>query len=406
MFLQKNHRETCRFYGGFFAFCFTKPICREAPGESVSVKYGDRAEKYIRQFSIQEIFNFFRIKHPDFDHQLSTFRTLVPKNLVPATLRDVKRNTCPIHENVQRCIKAINRFFRKHNAPELVLPKSTLDVSLKLICNPYPENEQMNRDPLNWHLNCTQGNCHNCSSDEWLKDLLERIKGKKILTEIEGESRIRGLNEIDITYSQWVRERNDGKSQVILRQKCCNIIHFVQDILMKALDEFPEHLRKAWMQWQITKIPLIVPSNNPLDVVIRTREAFQEDLKFLCVSETVSTHRGIGVITMMCYPVVLEVFKIDGSVDLYGLIYMSNSKSKSFETVRYFEGLVVSFVRKLGFSILRYDRVSDGCTYQFWCWGSVQMLENMPQEFNIPVCSNHRYERYEGKNSLMHWVHS
>ena len=138
------------------AFCFTKPICREAEGESVSVKYGVRAEKYIRQFSIQEIFNFFRIKHPDFDYQLSTFRTLVPKNLVPATLRDVKRNTCPIHENVKRCIKALNRFFRKHNAPELVLPKSMLDVSLKLICNPYPENEQMNRDPLNWHLNCTQ----------------------------------------------------------------------------------------------------------------------------------------------------------------------------------------------------------------------------------------------------------
>ena len=111
-----------------------------------------------------------------------------------------------------------------------------------------------------------------------------------------------------------------------------------------------------------------------------------------------SLHRGVGVIMMMCYPIVLEVFKIDGSVDLYGLIYMSNSKSKGFETVRYFEGLVVSFVQKLGFSILRYDRISDGCTYQFWCWGSVQMLENMPQELNIPVCSNHRYERYEGKN--------
>ena len=28
-------------------FCLTKPICREAPGESVSVGYGQRAEKYV-----------------------------------------------------------------------------------------------------------------------------------------------------------------------------------------------------------------------------------------------------------------------------------------------------------------------------------------------------------------------
>ena len=40
-------------------FCLTKPICQEAPGESVSIGYGQRAEKYIRQFSVSEIFSFF-----------------------------------------------------------------------------------------------------------------------------------------------------------------------------------------------------------------------------------------------------------------------------------------------------------------------------------------------------------
>ena len=33
-------------------FCLAKPICREAPGETVSIEYGKRAEKYIRQFSV------------------------------------------------------------------------------------------------------------------------------------------------------------------------------------------------------------------------------------------------------------------------------------------------------------------------------------------------------------------
>ena len=92
-------------------FCLTKPICRKAPGETVSVGYGQRAEKYIRQFSVEEIFAFFMQKHPEFSYCLSTFRRLVPKNLVRPTLRDVKQNTCPSHENVTRNLVAINRSF-------------------------------------------------------------------------------------------------------------------------------------------------------------------------------------------------------------------------------------------------------------------------------------------------------
>ena len=375
------------------SFCLTKPICREAPGESVSIAYGKRAEKYIRQFTIKEIFRFFILKHPNFPYQLSTFHTFVPKNLVAPSLRDIKRNTCPIHENVQRSTKAFNRFLKKNKAKDTCIPASTLDICLEYICNPHPESPDLNRNPLNWSIECTKGNCEKCGVNPWL----ESLEGKMIERKVDG---------MDITYSQWVREEdgNDKKGnkkfKVVLRQMKCNIITFIKDVFFRSLstENFADHLRKSWIQWQITKKPLAVVGDGENDVVIRTREDYQEDIKFLCTSETVSTHRGHGVIMMLCYPVVLEIFKKNGEAELHGLVFLSNTKSKNFETVMYLEKKVVDYVKSMGYTVVRYDRLTDGCSSQFWCWGSCQYLENMPKNLDISVVNFHRYERYEGKN--------
>ena len=95
--------------------------------------------------------------------------------------------------------------------------------------------------------------------------------------------------------------------------------------MIKALvgEPFPEHLRKAWNQWHIAKVPMIVPpGSSSSSVALRTREDYQEDIKFLCTSETVSTQRGHGVITMLCYPVVIDICNADGSKELHGFIFM------------------------------------------------------------------------------------
>ena len=131
-------------------------------------------------------------------------------------------------------------------------------------------------------------------------------------------------------------------------------------------------------------------------VAIRTREDYQEDLKFLCLSETVSTHRGVGVVSMVCYPAVVEIFLPDEKQELHGVIFMSNTKCKNFNTVNNFEHRIIDYVEELGYTVKRYDRISDGCSSQFWCWGSMQHLVNMTTR--VPLVSFHRYERYEGKN--------
>ena len=372
-------------------FCLDKPICREAPGETVSISYGERAEKYIRQFSVEEIYNFFMIKYPDFPRKLTVFRTLIPKNLVAPTLRDVKGNICPLHENVTRAIRAFNRFSQKNKVKDLSLPKSTIDICLKIICNPFPNDPKENRNPLNWDVKCTTGVCELCGLRDWLMSLSKTITDKKD-----------GLEKKKITFSSWVRALgSDGKKKQILKQDQANIIDFVKDILIKALvgEPFPEHLRKAWNQWHITEVPMIVPpGSSSSSVALRTREDYQEDIKFLCTSETVSTHRGHGVITMLCYPVVIDIFNADGSKELHGLIFMSNSKNKNFDTVNHFEEETIKHVKAMGKEIVRYQRITDGCTSQFWCYGSNKHLEDMPGKLQIPLVEFQRLERYEGEN--------
>ena len=130
------------------------------------------------------------------------------------------------------------------------------------------------------------------------------------------------------------------------------------------------------------------------------RKDFQEDIEFLCTSETVSIHSGVGVITIVCYPVVLEVFKTNGTKEIYGFIIMSDSKSKNFNTVKHFEEKCIELIWNLGYNIIHYDRITDGCSSQFWCYGSYYHLEHMHEDLGIYLIDFHRYEYNKGKNLL------
>ena len=228
-------------------FCLTKPVCREVPGETVSIGYGKRAEKYIRQFSIEEIFQLFCLKYKDFPSKLTTFRRFVPKNLVSPSLRDIKRNTCPLHGNLKRSAAALNRFFIKQKAKDLVISSSTIDLCLLGICQ--PKDTAAIRNPLSWNMKCTKGNCEKCGFDSFIDAIKNSIIERK-------------LSKKKITFSQWVKEYEEkpGKKKigkVVLRKMTLNIEDFLCNVFMESLSSksvrFPEHLWKSWTQWEITK---------------------------------------------------------------------------------------------------------------------------------------------------------
>lgn len=118
--------------------------------------------------------------------------------------------------------------------------------------------------------------CANCGGNEWFEEL------KKNSSQ---------LSDKIITYTQCVKEKEDGKNKQILRQEKCCLSSFLENVFPPALIElknknaknkkynsFPEHLRVAWAQWQITTHPLQV-SGDANTVAIRTREDFQDNIK-------------------------------------------------------------------------------------------------------------------------------
>ena len=246
----------------------------------------------VRQFSVEEIFKLFCQKYKNFPCKLTTFRQYIPKNLVAPSLRDFKQNTRPLHENLRRSIAALNRFFIANKAHDLLIPTSTISLSLLGICKP-PDNLDA-RNPLHWNMNCTKGTCNKCGFNNWFNSLLLSVKEKN-------------LSGKNITYSNWVTEydeksatnttttvatttttptttgpnttatelaggeeaANDNEevtpkkkkkkqSKVVLRKFTVKIEDFLVNALMKSLSttklfSFPEHLRKAWKQWELTK---------------------------------------------------------------------------------------------------------------------------------------------------------
>ena len=115
--------------------------------------------------------------------------------------------------------------------------------------------------------------------------------------------------------------------------------HFLEDVMYSALIDFSEHLCKSWAQWQITKHPIKVLNNyySRNDVAICTREDFREDIKFLCISERISTHHEIGIITMVYYPTVLVAMKCMA-------LSSCQTQNQKVSTWKFFEELSIQYM--------------------------------------------------------------
>ena len=94
----------------------------------------------------------------------------------------------------------------------------------------------------------------------------------------------------------------------------------------------------------------------------------------------------------------MELFSNNGQKELHGVIYLADVKNKNFETVKYFDENCIKYVRELGYPIVRYNEISDGCSSQYWCYGLFHHLETMTIDLNIPNINFHCYEPYEGNS--------
>ena len=107
--------------------------------------------------------------------------------------------------------------------------------------------------------------------------------GSDCFDDLKHNIALKELDEKTISYFQWIKEKDCKESNQILQQEKCSIAFFLNTVLYPALvsNNFVEHLRKAWSQWQITKYLIEVAG-----IEIRMREDFQKDIKILCTSDT------------------------------------------------------------------------------------------------------------------------
>ena len=104
---------------------------------------------------------------------------------------------------MKRSIRALHRFFNKNKAKDLIVPTSTTDICLKIICPPYLNDVKCNCNPFNWDPNCTKGTCQNCVGSKWFDDL-------------KYNTALKELHEKITSYLKWIKEKDGKKSKQIL----------------------------------------------------------------------------------------------------------------------------------------------------------------------------------------------
>ena len=371
------------------AFMTQQPVSRIVPGYTVSVKYGKREQKFVRQMTNKEAYSIFKKANPTFRYSCTKFSSAVPKNVVCASAdRDVIQNVCVIHANVKRMVKGLNNFIiRSKLDRSLLLPTSGRELSSMIICQ---SNTDFDKDSVTtWNLACCIGKtCAKCGAKKILQDHLQKVKSEQHI----------GASTVKFSSWQYVNDDSKDKKIQILKTQQEQISKFYGNFLIPAMSKLPLHTRTMVIQWNVFKS---LPASTNLDTHqfrIRTREDFQEDLSVLLREETVSTHRGQGKITMTLYPVAVEVADSD-SVSLHALIFVGNKTKKSFSTVHHYEKLVIShFENKLGKKCKDFQRMSDGCAAQFWGYGSYASAILLKEQKQLDSVMFSRYAASEGKN--------
>ena len=126
------------------------------------MRYGVRLPKYILLHSRKFIAQEFKKLHPQCEYPISTITREFPQNAVTATTRDLERNTCPIHANAQRVVKALNKCLSKIKCDDDRLPVSCRDLVYKTMCQ---TELVVSSNPLTWRTwssTCVVGECDNC----------------------------------------------------------------------------------------------------------------------------------------------------------------------------------------------------------------------------------------------------
>ena len=266
---------------------------RTVPGnEQVSERYGQRHAKFILLKSRSEIIHNFKEEFPECSFKESTLKREFPAYAVTPTLRDLQRNTCPIHANVRHLVKGINKILKKEKLK--VLPVSCRDLSLKVICS----SELHTIDPLTWNENCAMRRCEHCP-DLTIADT-DKIS-KKDVTFVQWEAKLQKVKN---------RKGEEVEKKVYAlyshTENCTSAIEKLKDMLKGLVT----HVYIAHKQWNAHNN---LCANLDLQSVI-TVEDYQMNIELEYCENPTSIVYSTNKVAIALYPIAVEFLSESGEL--------------------------------------------------------------------------------------------
>ena len=360
---------------------------RAVPGQdNISIRYGQRVPKYLLLKSKDEIIKQFKTQHPACKFSVSTLMREFPPYAVQPTSRDIERNSCPIHANARRLVKAINKVLRKNKKP--TLPTSCKQLSLRSMCN----NGSQTIDPLSWTKECAVSECESCP----------------VLNVDIDDAQLSS----PINLSQWRSKKQDKKDKKTGEMVTKYVFALypesmtLKETIIRLQESLPavrKHVYTSHCQWHAHK----TYRENLDESSIITVEDYQMNIEPEYIEAPCSLSYSTNKVTFALYPVCIEYME-DGKLKKGAVSFITDDTKHDHQQVQRFEERLFEIVReKIRPGIVNWFRFSDGCGGQFKSRKCVADLFNDVEKFQLKQAGFHLFESHEGtsaSDSIGSWV--
>lgn len=336
-------------------------ISRSIPGSTIIDKrfknalrqkkqrHGLPVTKRVLRNDMSTLYTEFMKEYPLFPYKESEFKKMKPIYIITFKKGTKKEKCiCIEHSNLERKLRAINRFLRSHNYTDLILP-STEALLKKTLC-PHEEQPFAQAD-------CISRTCKQCGPEmimAFYADAygLEAIRDEKIVwTKWCNVSRSKlnkrtGLEEIK-KYNEVIKQETTFEELIVQT--------------VEALKSFSGHTFRTRWQWnQLHSLR----DNLPEDHVIMIMD-FAENIKVEFSEETIASHSKAYSATL--FPIAIYRHTNDKGVVIENVNVISNDSKHDSHAVHKFTEVAIKHIREKypEKSVKAIHRFSDGCAGQF-----------------------------------------
>ena len=312
---------------------------RPCPGQTVSVAYHVRRDKYLLLDSKHRLASLFLKEHPQYQYKSRAILHAWPKNFKTPSARDRRRNVCPIHSN----------FERLHHS----LVSRGIACNIALSCRAACSLAMCDRDgvesqnPLTWNYDCAMGVCTDCP------DLLADVKDH-----VDANS--------TVDFTQWKKgstSRTSGPAEIFgLFNVTLTVLEAIELLKMRVV-ELKSHIFVAYNQWRAKKLCEEHLDTNTLMLVVD----YQQNLTVELSESTTTTVFGGNSVQIGQFPVVVFFRRsTERPVEKASITFFTDDLGHDHQQVQAFEQRVVDIIRdKTGCSFFKVVIFSDGCSAQF-----------------------------------------